>query len=70
MSRLVTSFREHPVLTIIVSTWIAVTLASGILHELEIAGDVLLVLVRHTKEQLHSVSETFSELWREWREWS
>jgi hypothetical protein len=59
---------EHPVLTSVVALWVLVTLCTGLLHDVQLAGDVLLVLVRHAKQQLHGIHETFSALWRELRQ--
>ena len=67
MVRLVATLQEHPLLKAIVIGWVVLTLASGVLHELQVAGDVLLVLIRHTAEQLHEVRETFAAVWRELR---
>lgn len=65
----VVKFGEHPLLASFLGAVILLTLGLGVLHELEIFGEVLLVLVRKVKRMLFGLKDVGGHLWRELTTW-
>jgi hypothetical protein len=60
---------DHP----LIAGWLAplfiITLAIGVIHECRIGGDVLIVLVRHAKEELGGLADVGRRLRHELTTW-
>jgi hypothetical protein len=60
---------EHPLLAAIVVALVAVTILLGGLHELELAGRVLIVFVQEVKKRLSELRQVGRDLWYELTTW-
>jgi hypothetical protein len=65
----VVSVAHDPLLAVFLGAVIVLALLLGALHELEIVGDVLLVLIRKVKRLLYGLRRIGRELWQELTTW-
>ena len=61
--------KPHGVTSRLLSAFFVITLLLGGIHEIQIGGAVLVVLVRHAKHQLHAVAEVARDLKKELTTW-
>ena len=60
---------KHPVLAHALKLVFVITLTLGVAHECRIAGEVLIVLVRHVKYELTALADVAERLERELTMW-
>ncbi len=61
--------RDHPLLKRFLIAVFVVTLGLGFIHECRIAGEVVIVLVRHGKHELAALGDVAERLKRELTTW-
>lgn len=60
---------DHPVIASWIVLFVLITLGIGVVHECRIGGDVLIVLVRHGKEELLGLADVGRRLRHELTTW-
>lgn len=60
---------EHPLLASLIVLLVVLAILLGGIHELELLGKVLIVLVRDVKQRLTELGHVARNLWRELTKW-
>lgn len=60
---------DHPLIAAFLGAFFFLALVLGVLHEVELFGDCLLVFVQHLKRELRAVRHVGRRLWDELARW-